>query len=442
MQDLDDSLVNPGDCDVEDPGRFKEARDGDHLMTPFQCVRCHFINLMGRIPEHGNHKDALAKIAIKRAILDSLWSRERSTVNGNLYEGLRYLSELKLLGFEGGAYPERGPYPKEDIWGMRVACAILGRSLAPGRNATKIQFETARKMRTHYSNLVNTCPGGSGSVADVLIAQTVGLSVSSSCTNSLWFKRFMVGCHRRMGDVWIPDRPLTAPIIRESMRLLETRWVDYDQDGVGKVMTALTATMLLAGYYGALRGEEIVRVDAGLMMNHWEESMKHETPHVPLMLSGKFKQVTGAKIYCQPLACVTSKGMNIRMWFNRVLTLYKQRGIEEGPLFRNSRGKRAEVSELDIWLRGVLRSIQVEFPNIISDEVNLESFSMRRSARRGATAEAQNSGISNDVIEANNRWRKHFRAKGLTPHMSMIERYTEATSNVQGLIKFSLLLRH
>jgi len=46
---------------------------------------------------------------------------------------------------------------------------------------------------------------------------------------------------------------------------------------------------------------------------------------------------------------------------------------------------------------------------------------MKRSLRRGATAEAQNARIPTNVIEANHRWRKVARAKGMTPGMSMME---------------------
>jgi hypothetical protein len=39
-----EDLVLDDKMEDEDPKRFKEARDGDHLMTPFQCDLCHFEN--------------------------------------------------------------------------------------------------------------------------------------------------------------------------------------------------------------------------------------------------------------------------------------------------------------------------------------------------------------------------------------------------------------
>ena len=58
-------------------------------------------------------------------------------VYANRLQGLKYVDELMDLGVEAAAYPARGPFPKEDHWGMVVACAMLGRSTAPGRNETK-----------------------------------------------------------------------------------------------------------------------------------------------------------------------------------------------------------------------------------------------------------------------------------------------------------------
>ena len=78
--DLDDSLVDENYLEDEDKERFKEARDGDHLMSPFQCDECHLYNMIGRKAILGYAPDDLALLCIRRASLDAFWSRERSTV--------------------------------------------------------------------------------------------------------------------------------------------------------------------------------------------------------------------------------------------------------------------------------------------------------------------------------------------------------------------------
>ena len=85
--------------------------------------------------------------------------------------------------------------------------------------------------------------------------------------------------------------------------------------------------------------------------------------------------------------------------------------------------------------------MQRDFPNLIPDNVVIrDSYSIYRSLRRGATSEAQNQGIPQEVIQANNRWRKFSKANGLTPGMSMMERYSDAKASVPTLVRFSLNL--
>jgi hypothetical protein len=114
-------------------------------------------------------------------------------------------------------------------------------------------------------------------------------------------------------------------------------------------------------------------------------------------------------------------------------------GVTSGPVFRNAKGKRASTAELDVDFHGILMRVQKRWPNLIPDHTVKvkEEYGVYRSLRRGATMEAQNAEIPGDVIEANNRWRKHSRLKGLTPGISMMERYTDAKASVPSLIRFS-----
>ena len=68
----------------EDADRFMEARNGDHLMCPFQCDECHFWNIQGQGPDEDSWKDRRLLMCIRRASLDALWAREPSTVAANL----------------------------------------------------------------------------------------------------------------------------------------------------------------------------------------------------------------------------------------------------------------------------------------------------------------------------------------------------------------------
>ena len=61
IQDIEDSVVDDNIMEEEDKFRFKEGRDGDSLMTQFQCDMCHFQNVYGRDPTT-NHMDELGKL--------------------------------------------------------------------------------------------------------------------------------------------------------------------------------------------------------------------------------------------------------------------------------------------------------------------------------------------------------------------------------------------
>lgn len=434
--------MSPEDLVDDDPLRFQEARDGDHLVCPFQCDTCHFVNIHKSLPVKESPQDVLCLMAIRRVNLDSLWARERATVEANRREGVIFLSEGRAMGFTD-PYPPRGPWPIEDLWGVKTAMVLVQRSLSPGKNTSFVQYETIRKTRSHVSNFFHTIPGGMGEM--FIAAETNVSGMTRSPTNSFWFKRFMQGCHRRMGDVWCPDRPLT---IREALAVqedLESDWLIFELDHVGRLKTALTGVMITAGLGGGMRGEELNRLDLGVIRKHWNDAVKHpEMEHVPLGMVGQFKRTVGEKVYIQPLATRSASGLEYRLWMYRMMSEYAHIGITSGPVFRRipKRGsnkiERARVGDINLLLHPALVRVQARLPALISEDTKVEDeYNASRSFKRGATAQARNMGVSTDVIIANNRWRQKERARGSTPHMSLLERYTDAKASVPLLVKFS-----
>jgi hypothetical protein len=154
--------------------------------------------------------------------------------------------------------------------------------------------------------------------------------------------------------------------------------------------TGLTACMIIAGFFAALRGEEIVRIDVGRMREHcWQEAMAYKDgKHVPLMMAGRFKRGTGEKLFCQPLAIESTSGVEIAKWFYRALWVLGRLGIETGPMFRTeARGgekyKKASVGDLDGLLHSILARVQNRSPEVIGTNVEVaEECSASRSMRR------------------------------------------------------------
>jgi hypothetical protein len=439
--DLVDEIVSVKEYQEDkDDFRFRFARDGDHLMCPFQCDLCQFINVKKRLPS-GLPGDDVLQLCIRRANLDACWARETSTVTQNLREAVRVFKSSALLGTEGG-YTKRGPFPIEDVFGMEIAAHHLLRSLDPGRNAKTIQYETMRHVRSHFSNFYHTTPNGVG--LSTAGADGSNMFFTNSPTNSYWFKRFMQGSHRRMGDVWIPDRALTIDELLKALEVLEEDWNDFAHDTESQLQVSLLGSAICAGFSGGLRGEEVPRADLGLIREHWAEALNHpRAPHVPWAMVGRFKKETGEKVFYQPLAVVTKSGIENGKWIKRAVDSYAKLGIVSGPFFRIKRKdggtQRCKPSDLDPDFHAVLTRVQARWPHILPASVDVgEEYRIRRSLRRGSTTHAGNMAIPREVIEANNRWRKHGNSRGVLPGMSMVERYSDAKASVLALLRYSM----
>ena len=71
LADLEDSVIDDQAMINKDPVQFNVPRNGDHLIVPFQCDICYFMNIERRLPVEGNAQDLLLLLSIYRVILDS-----------------------------------------------------------------------------------------------------------------------------------------------------------------------------------------------------------------------------------------------------------------------------------------------------------------------------------------------------------------------------------
>jgi hypothetical protein len=96
-----------------------------------------------------------------------------------------------------------------------------------------------------------------------------------SCSES------MLGVHRRMGDMLMPDRALSQFELKSCFEVLESKWKTFERDPVGRKKVSLTACILITGYHAALRGEEVNRADVETMRKYWTEAVSHvHHPHI------------------------------------------------------------------------------------------------------------------------------------------------------------------
>ena len=145
----------------------------------------------------GVKADGILLRTIRRVNLDAFWSREPGTVSTTRRDSLK-LAEIGMrLGLEN-LLPVMGPYPLEDSLVMGLAVGMLIRSLDKGRYQSTLQFESVRKMRSAFSNMWHASKFTL--TTNVMAKDTRKIYVTSCPSYSLWFERFIVGMHKRMGD--------------------------------------------------------------------------------------------------------------------------------------------------------------------------------------------------------------------------------------------------
>jgi hypothetical protein len=290
------------------------ARDGDHLLTPFQCDLCCFRNLQHQDPVPGLPKDDLLLCAIRRANLDALWGREPHTVSATL-RGVRHMIRLwGKLGIKPN-FPALGPYPVSDSLGMGVALAMLMKTLEPGRYSIQYQqFETVRKLRAAFSNLYMA------SYVGVTSLRTVGGDrakhhLTLSPTQSMWFERFSQGCICRMGQDVRQDWAIPLGAMLGQIQVLEEEWAStLEEDLPTRSRLASIGAYSIIAFCGSFRGSEVFLMDLHGLRKQLEATQSQGRDHVVIPLLGRFKGEQNSRYHLAPLAAVTTSGLRVQVW--------------------------------------------------------------------------------------------------------------------------------
>jgi hypothetical protein len=185
------------------------------------------------------------------------------------------------IGFES-ASPEMGPFLVEDLFGMKIACTILHRTLDPRKHEKHIQFVTACKIRSTYSNMYHA--SRLMKEVTVMAFETYKLYETTCPAYGYWFKRLILSCHKRMGDIVVSDYALLKDLYMELMAQLEENWEDaYRDTERDKVVTF--ANLLNFGYLCGLRGKEIMKADILGFLKYLDVGASDlDRPHVIVLL--------------------------------------------------------------------------------------------------------------------------------------------------------------
>jgi hypothetical protein len=169
-----------------DANRYKTGIDGSHLMTPFQCDICIFRNLYKRDPRSVT-ADKENLVVIRRMNLDSIWSREPSTISKNAQSLARLIRTCEGSGF-CPELPKLGPFQVKDKSGFCVAFSMLIHSLRAGRHTKLyIQFDTIRKQRSAFSNVYFASADSEQFGTILAMGDRSNGQITKCPTHSFWF---------------------------------------------------------------------------------------------------------------------------------------------------------------------------------------------------------------------------------------------------------------
>ena len=420
--------------------RYKAGRAGDMYLVPFQCPLCHFRNLRGRDPRLELPDDQRLQDFITRAILDSCWARESTTVEANLTSMKMVLRSAEKFSLRE-ALPMMGPFPLDDTLGMSQAIITLDRSLAKGKYERFVQWSTTRKVVSAMNNLSQAALGGLGD--SIGAYENKKIWFSKAVGHNFFMSRFKEGLHRRVGEVVRPDEPITIEILRHVLRELNSKW-DLEKSKTRPSQAtlyqlALSGAWYTVGFSVALRGEEMLLLEyAGTKksLNNLVSPPSNMPPHFDVVISSPTKnnRVTGGKVML-PIAANCPSDLRSGEWMSRYLDL---RPTGEGTLFK-SRMTKARLVDFEDAFYVPLENLRVSRPDLIPEDLSIrESFGILRSLRRGSNGHAVNCGVPTEITYAVNRWRAAIRGSGQSNVIQ--DKYTRLDAIKPTMLKYSSMI--
>ena len=416
---------------------FTHARDGDHLLIPFECDFCIHLKLKGSLPDMSNPTDKLLMSAIRRMILDAFWSRESSTVKANVRKAKRMIQVANSVGLPGPFWVSTPPQPF-DHCGYQVAIIILLLSREPGKHSSSYtQYDTVRSYRSTFSNFIRASSKNNN------ITQSIGdfngnyqRIVEDECA-SLFFKRFMEGLRCRMGQVVKPNLALSIPLLLELLKRIQSRLSESDYDDEKHILSSIL-TYFSTSYTISLRGPDGFLLDLRGLNENWNNSR----PFIIISLIGRLKGERHDLTHLVPCAKVTSSGINLYEILNNHISMKAQANFTSGPAISDIEGKVLSAKIVDDVLQEELTNIfndnsQFFPPTVDSAEKIPFSYQCFRTFRRTSTTRATEMKVSETDINIVNRWKVPSTTKSTKPKSGMHQHYTELSLLVEPFLRYT-----
>ena len=383
-------------------------------------------------------------MVIRRVSLDVMWSRETSTVEGNLSRARRdYTTTQSAFDFPRPV-PLLGRKEVSDPCGMQVAMQTLHVSLRKGKYSEHLQPDTMRKTRTWVNNAYRAGEGAFNHGATLASNHRGVLYVTDGQVHTEWYHRFEEGYRRRMGII---RRQNEALVVGQLLVFLEVAEEDYKRASSRSIKRDIVnlVAFVLIGFMISLRGEEVPLCLIEGMLATWKEDYEYKTPHVMIALKGKFKREDTMRYHLVPIADSSKSKIPTRRWITRLLALrVRVDKKKKGWLFVNKKGERARISDFDDSFRAYVRKAHARRPREFPSGIDFDQYSLRRSLRRGSTTTAANNLVLEQVINRINRWRKENNSRGGHPMagLSVREVYTAVRSSIDAASPMAYSLSH
>jgi len=201
---------------------------GAHCCIPFQCEDCWIRNLEYRNP---CRLDGMYLMSIRRANLDAMNGKARSTINGHCLRTQRLVNNSVRINKTPSLAP-RGPFLLCDQVAMGLAVDINQESLvARGRNEPTVQAETLQKMQSTYTKNWESSPAGVAEGA--AFSSGKGRIRATSCpSQSEWYYDTWRGMEARLGHISRANHglPMTAMIAAISAIEQEARSAEMPEE--------------------------------------------------------------------------------------------------------------------------------------------------------------------------------------------------------------------
>ena len=178
-------------------------------------------------------------------------------------------------------------------------------------------------------------------------------------TGSLWFNRFMIGLHNRMGEVGKQNKALSLNLMLKLIEIAEGRY-EQSTSSEDKNKWSSFLTYAVISYVLSLRGIEgfMIDIDSTFRLKD-----RNDGSYMTIGLMGQVKGESHDRCHLVPCVPRTGSGIEVRGILLRHLKIKRTQGLTSGTAISNEHGKLLFSREIDKMLIEILEDLYEDNPN-------------------------------------------------------------------------------